>query len=57
MLKTAWANTHMATPAQLPKNLRSRLRMELPEDPTNTVGFFYEFEITQLSQISSPDQS
>ena len=48
MLKTVWANTHMATQAQLPKNLRSRLRMELPEAPTNMVGFFYEFEITHL---------
>ena len=54
MLKTVWANTHMATQAQLPKNLRSRLRMELPEAPTNMVGFFYEFEMTNLTQIVSP---
>ena len=51
MLKTAWANTHMATQAQLPKNLRSRLRMELPEAPINMVGFIYEFEMTHLTQI------
>ena len=54
MLKTVWANTHMATQAQLPKNLRSRLRMELPEAPTNMVGFFYEFDMTHLTQILSP---
>ena len=51
MLKTVWANTHMATQAQLPKNLRSRLRMELPEAPINMVGFIYEFEMTHLTQI------